>query len=119
MAQDDNSKLELRSRLEQMRDGLQIRPSPDNPRFEQAVVDACRSRVDGMLAGVNAEVKFASWWSITSTMTTGVPICSGEAVHCHVAESLQVCCEEGHEDQDILELEQKYLREKAKSDSGN
>lgn len=92
MKKNENSNLELISRLERMGEHLQLRLSPNDPAFEQAVIGACRSKIDELLAGARVR--------------------SGEEILAHVAESLQVCFEEVHHDQDIEELEQKYLRGK-------
>ena len=89
---DNNGKLETISRLERMREHLRLHPSPDNPEFEQAVIGACRSEIDGLLADAT--------------------VLTGEDILNHVAASLQVRFEEVHDDDDISELEQKYLKDK-------
>ncbi|MDE0077124.1 MAG: hypothetical protein OXM03_04480 [Chloroflexota bacterium] len=92
MSRDNNRVLESKSRFERMREHLQIQPSPDNAAFEEAVIGACRDKIDELLA--DAAVR------------------SGEDILDHVAASLQVRFEEVHDDEDIAELEQKYLKDK-------
>ena len=92
MSKDKSVNLEIVRRLERMREHLQVHPSPNTPAFEEAVIDVCRSRIEDILAGA--------------------PVRSGEEILGYVADSLQVCFEEVHNDEDIAALERKYLEDK-------
>lgn len=91
MADRTHKGLEQRNRLLRIREYLDLRTSIDSPDFERDVIDACHERIDAMLEDAQ-------------------PRC-GEDVLAHVAQRLQVRFEEVHDDQDIAELEKKYLRE--------
>lgn len=88
----DHKQLEQRNRLARIRAHLDIRTSIDSPRFVDEVADACRARIETLLAGTQPR--------------------SGEAVLDHLARQLHVHFEEVRADPDLLRLEQKYLHEK-------
>ena len=88
----DNKALELQSRLDGIRQHLELTTPVDCPDFDQAVIDACRKRIDILLNGSRAR--------------------TGEDILSHVAAQLQVRFEEVRGDVDIAILEKKYLHEK-------
>ena len=88
----ENKLLELRSRLDGIRQHLELKVPVDSPDFDQAVTDACRDRVDTLVNGIHAR--------------------TGEDLLSHVAAQLQVRFEEVRGDADITALEKKYLHEK-------
>ena len=93
VAEDKSNKaFELQSRLNGIREHLGLRTPIDSPEFDQAVVRACRRKIDGMVNGFEPR--------------------SGEDILRHIADQLQVRFEEVHEDSDIASLERKYLQEK-------
>ena len=88
----ENKLLELQSRLDGIRQHLELKVPVDSPDFDQAVTDACRDRVDTLVNGSHAR--------------------TGEDLLSHVAAQLQVRFEEVRGDADITALEKKYLHEK-------
>ena len=88
----ENKLLELRSRLDGIRQHLELKVPVDGPDFDQAVIDACRDRIGTLVNGSHAR--------------------TGEDILSHVAAQLQVRFEEVRGDADIAALEKKYLHEK-------
>lgn len=88
----ENKLLELQSRLDGIRQHLELTVPADSPDFDQAVIDACRARINALVKGSRAR--------------------TGEDILCHVAAQLQVRFEEVRGKADIAALEKKYLHEK-------
>ena len=88
----ENKLLELRSRLDGIRQHLELKVPVDSPDFDQAVISACHDRVDTLVNGSRAR--------------------TGEGILSHVAAQLQVHFEEVRGEADITALEKKYLHEK-------
>ena len=88
----DNKAFEIRSRLNGIREYLELNSPINSPEFEQAVIEACRKKVDVLLTGIQSR--------------------SGEEILSYLADQLQVRFEEVHDDADIANLEKKYLKEK-------